>query len=55
MVASAAEAEVGGIFHNAQTGILVRRILHHLGHPQPPTPLKTDNTTATLEDIPSDD
>ena len=46
VVSSAAEAEVGGLFQNAQTGIIIRRILEHLGHPQPPTPLKTDNTTA---------
>ena len=46
VVSSAAEAEVSAIFHNAQTGIIVRRLLQHLGHPQPPTPLKTDNTTA---------
>ena len=46
MVASAAEAEVAGIFHNAQTLIPIRRILESLNHVQPPTPLKTDNSTA---------
>ena len=46
VVASAAEAEVAGIFHNAQVTISVRRILHALGHVQPPTPIKTDNSTA---------
>ena len=45
-MASAAEAEVAGIFHNAQTTILIRRILRALNHPQPPTPIKTDNSTA---------
>jgi hypothetical protein len=47
VVASAAEAETAGIFFNAQTGIIVRIALEELGHPQPPTPLKTDNSTAT--------
>ena len=46
VVASAAEAETSGLFHNAQTGLSVRQILHDLGHPQPATPLKTDNSTA---------
>ena len=46
VVASAAEAETGGIFHNTQMGIPIRYILIALGHPQPPTPLKTDNSTA---------
>ena len=46
VVASAAEAEVAGIFHNAQTAIPIRRALEALDHPQPPTPLKTDNSTA---------
>ena len=45
VVASAAEAETGGVFHNAQIGIIIRVALTELGHPQPPTPLKTDNTT----------
>ena len=47
VVLSSAEAEVSGIFHNATTAIPIRHILTALNHPQPPTPLKTDNTTAT--------
>ena len=47
VVASAAEAETGGIFYNAQIGLIIRTALTELGHPQPITPLKTDNTTAT--------
>ena len=47
VVSSSAEAEVSGIFHNATTAIPIRHILKALNHPQPPTPLKTDNTTAT--------
>ena len=46
VVASAAEAEVAGVFHNAQITVLIRRILRTLNHPQPPTPIKTDNSTA---------
>ena len=46
VVASAAEAETGGLFHNGQTTIHIRRLLQALGHPQPPTPLKTDNSTS---------
>ena len=46
VVASAAEAETAGIFGNSQTAIIIRRALEALGHLQPPTPLKTDNSTA---------
>jgi hypothetical protein len=46
VVSSAAEAETGGVYHNAQTAIPIRIILEALNHPQPPTPIKTDNTTA---------
>jgi hypothetical protein len=46
VVASAAEAECGGVFHNAQMALPIRVILIALGHPQPPTPIKTDNSTA---------
>ena len=45
VVTSAAEAETGGLFLNAQEIISLRYILTALGHPQPPTPLKTDNST----------
>jgi hypothetical protein len=46
VVASAAEPEVGACFHNAQSGALLRVTLADLGHTQPPTPLRTDNSTA---------
>ena len=46
VVASAAEAEIAGVFHNAQVSIPIRHFLECLNHPQPPTPLKTDNSTA---------
>ena len=45
VVASAAEAEVAGVFHNAQIAISLRHILRSLGHTQPATPIKTDNST----------
>jgi hypothetical protein len=46
VIASAAESEVGACFHNAQSGSPVRVTLTELGHIQPPTPLRTDNSTA---------
>jgi hypothetical protein len=46
VVASAAESEVGACVHNAQSGAPLRVTLTELGHIQPPTPLRTDNSTA---------
>jgi hypothetical protein len=46
VVASAAESEVGACFHNAQSGAPLRVALTELGHTQPPTPLRADNSTA---------
>jgi hypothetical protein len=46
VMASAAEAETGGVYGNGQEIIACRIPLHALGHKQPPTPLKTDNSTA---------
>ena len=46
VVASAAEAEVGALFINAQLAAPMRTTLEELGHQQPPTPMKTDSTTA---------
>jgi hypothetical protein len=46
VVASVAESEVGACFHNAQSGAPLRVTLAELGHIQPPTPLRTDNSTA---------
>jgi hypothetical protein len=45
-VASAVESEVGACFHNAQSGAPLRVTLTELGHTQPQTPLRTDNSTA---------
>ena len=46
VVGSAAEAETAGLYGNAQMGVVIRRALIEMGHPQPATPLKTDNATA---------
>ena len=46
VVSSAVEAEVGGIFHHFQATIPLRNTLIDMVHPQPPTPIKTDNTIA---------
>ena len=46
VVASAAKAETWGLFGNGQGIIPIRRVLDALDHPQPPTPVKTDNTTS---------
>ena len=45
VVSSAAEAEMAGVHHNAQTAILIWLFLEVLQCPQPPTPIKTDNST----------
>jgi hypothetical protein len=46
-VASAAEAELAGLFHNAQEALPLRHALEEMRHPQPPTPIQTDNSTAS--------
>ena len=48
VAASAAEAETGALFLNAQEAVPIVTALHEMGHPQPSsgTPLETDNTTA---------
>ncbi len=43
--ASAAEAELGALYHNCQTGIIFRLILSNTGHPQPQTPIHCENAT----------
>ena len=45
VVSSSAEAETAGVFMNAQQALPIRHALMSLDHPQPPTPLKTDNST----------
>ncbi len=46
VMSSAAEAELGALFINAKETVHLRHILEEMGHPQPRTPIQTDNTTA---------
>ena len=46
VMASAAEAEVAALYMNARLAVSIRIALIELGHPQPATKIKTDNTTA---------
>jgi hypothetical protein len=46
VVASAAEAEVAAAFVSGQDGSHIQNILHFLKHPQPATPIQTDNSVA---------
>jgi hypothetical protein len=45
VAASAAEANLGALFLNAQEAKVFCLVLVELGHPQPPTPTHIDNTT----------
>jgi hypothetical protein len=42
----AAEAEVGALYINCREAISACHTLKFMGHPQSPTPMQTDNTTA---------
>ncbi len=46
VVAYAAEAELGALYHNCQTGIMFRLTLTDMGHPQPKPPVHCNNATA---------
>jgi hypothetical protein len=46
VMTSAAKAETAGVYSNGQEIIACRISLHALNHPQPATPLKTDNSTS---------
>jgi hypothetical protein len=45
-VASAAEAELGALFHNCQDRIIFRKMLADMGYPQPKTLVHCNNATA---------
>jgi hypothetical protein len=47
VLASAAEAELGALFHNGKDGALLRTTLEDMGHPQTATPIQTDNACAS--------
>ncbi len=46
VMVSAAEAELGALYCNAKEAVYLRQILIEMGHPQPQTPIQTDNMTA---------
>jgi hypothetical protein len=46
VMSSAAEAEIGALYLNVREAVYIRQILVEMGHPQPPTPIQTDNTYA---------
>jgi hypothetical protein len=46
VMSSAAESELGALFINAKQALPQRTTLEEMGHPQPPTPIQTDNLTA---------
>ena len=48
VVISASKEEVEGLFHNGQTVLPISITLLEIGFPQPPTSIKTDNSTAQV-------
>jgi hypothetical protein len=46
VMSSAAKAALGALYLNAKEAVYLRQILDKMGHPQPRTPIQTDNTTA---------
>ena len=46
VMSSAAEAELGALFLTAKQACPIRTALEEMGHPQPATPIQTDNSTA---------
>ena len=46
VMASATEAELGALFYNAKDAAMLRTTLLEMGHPQPATPIQTDNACA---------
>ncbi len=46
VMSSADNAELGALYVNAHKAIPQRQLLEEMGHPQPPTPMQTDNSTA---------
>ena len=47
VLSSAAEAELGALFHNGKEVCPLRIALEEMGHPQSATPMATDNNTAS--------
>ena len=46
VMASAFEAEFGALFNNTKEAVSLRTTLHKMGHPQTPTPVEVENSTA---------
>ncbi len=46
VMSSAAEAELGALYINAKEAVYLQQRIDAMGHPQPRTPIQTDNTTA---------
>ena len=46
VMASASEAKCGALFNNTKESVSLRTTLHKMGHPQPPTPVEVNNSTA---------
>ena len=46
VMTSACEAEIGAMYINGREAVPTRKTLEELGHPQPRTPMQTDNTAA---------
>jgi hypothetical protein len=47
VLSSAAEAELAGLYLNGKEAVPERITLEEIGHKQPPTPMVTDNSTAS--------
>jgi hypothetical protein len=46
VLSSATEAELGALFYNAKDACMLRSTLTEMGHPQPATPIQTDDAVA---------
>ena len=46
IMSSAAEAEIGAMYVNAQEAVPAQESLNEMGHRQPQTPIQTENTAA---------
>ncbi len=47
VLSSAIKAELGVLFHNGKEECQLRIAVEEMGHPQPATPMATDNNTAS--------
>ena len=46
VMSSACEAKIGAMYTNAREAVPTRKTLEEMGHPQPQTPMQTDNAAA---------